>query len=102
MHRRQSQRDQERSGIKASCRSSFDPKAVELTVPKRLEQLSTLSTARIVRPRVARGALVPIAAAHALDIAEVCEERRQVARWRSLRVGGLDRGADDGEGDKGG
>ena len=54
------------------------------TVPEGLEDLATLSSAFIRPARVSRAAVVP-AAARLLHIAEVCEERRELARLRRAR-----------------
>ncbi len=59
-----------------------------LTVPERLEHLSTLLATRICSPGVSGGALVSIDTALPLDIGEVREECGEVARRGSLRVCG--------------
>ena len=71
-------------------------------IPERLEDLAALAAARVLHAGVAGGALV-VAAAGVLDLGEVREQRREVARLRRGRAcaakeedGGAERGGASG------
>jgi len=66
------------------------------TVPERLEDPAASTVAGILRARVARAAVVLIAAAPFLHFLEMCEERRELARLRRGR--GRECGGDGGGG----